>query len=256
VIKTARPKTNHDLAPIGLYYALAYDNALHGASLKGIFTGLEKYGHVLLFLLSAGMAAAGFMLRRRYAAIPVLFVTLTTGFSVMVLELLLIFVYQAYSGYVFHEIGMLMTMLMAGMAAGALAAGPFSKRFGMPVRSLITAEIALAATSITVPALFLIPGIFHGPEQALLRFLLFTLLFIAGFFTGIEFPLATEIYGRLHTERTAAGPVYGIDLAGGFMGGIAGGFFLFPLMGLTKTCIFLFALKVCGIVMLFCGRRK
>lgn len=255
-IKTSRAKTNHDLAPMGLYYALAFDNALHNPSSKNIFRGLEKYGPASFLMLSAGLAAAAFAFRKRRSTVPVLFVTLTTGFSVMVLELLLIFVYQVRSGYVFHEIGMLITMLMTGMATGALTARTFSKKFLTPVRALAGAETALAAVCLVVPALFLMPGAFQKLDQLSLRFLFFTLLFVSGFFAGIEFPVAVGVYGKMRSPGRAVGPIYGVDLVGGFMGGIAGGFFLFPLVGLTKTCLFLFAIKGCGILMLLTARRK
>lgn len=255
-IKASRAKANDDLAPAGLFYTIAFDNALHDPSLKSVFAGLEKYGPAFFLVLSAGLAAAGFALRKRHGSVPVLFVTLTTGFSVMVLELLLIFVYQAWSGYVFHEIGMLITMLMTGMAGGALSAGVFSKRFLTPARALMCAETVLAAVCLVVPAIFLVPGIVEKLDQVSLRFLFFALLFVSGFFAGIEFPVAVEVYGKMRPGRTAVGPVYGIDLLGGFVGGIAGGFFLFPLMGLTKTCIFLFAVKVCGILILLTPRKK
>ncbi len=255
-IKDSRAKANHDLAPMGLYYAIAFDNALHDPSLKSIFTALEKYGLSLFLIMSAGLTAAGFVLRGRHGPVPVCFVTLTTGFSVMVLELLLIFIYQVRSGYVFHEIGMLITMLMTGMAGGALSAGTFSRKLRSPSRALMAAEAAIAAVCLIVPAIFLLTGVFQKLDHLSLSSLFLVLLFISGFFAGVEFPIAVEVYRNMRPQRAAVGPIYGIDLVGGFFGGITGGFFLFPLMGLVKTCIFLFAVKVCCILMLLSPRRK
>ncbi len=255
-IRDSHAKANHDFTPVGLYYSIAFDNALHNPSLKNIFTGLSKYGVAFFILISAGLVAACFLLRRRYNAIPVFFVISTTGFAVMMLELLLIFVYQVWSGYVFHEIGMLITMLMTGMAAGSLAAGPLLRKFHRATRLLAVAETALAAVCISVPVVFLFAGISHLSDQAPLRLLFFILLFVSGLFAGMEFPVAVKIYRQARPEKNAVGPIYGADLIGGFFAGVAGGFFLFPLMGLVKTCIFLFAVKLCGIVMLLSLRRK
>jgi spermidine synthase len=255
-IKGSGAKANHDLAPMGLYYAIAFDNALHDPSLKRFFASLEQHGLTFFLVASTCIAAAGFAFRKRSAAVPVCFVTLTTGFSVMVLELLLIFIYQVWSGYVFHEIGMLITMLMTGMASGALTAGKFMKRSGGAVQALMVAEAILAAVCLIVPFIFLITGIYLNPGQLSARLLFLTLLFVSGFFAGIEYPIAVEAYRSIRPQRTAVGPVYGLDLLGGFAGGIAGGFFLFPVVGLVKTCIFLFAVKACGILMLLSPRKK
>ncbi len=255
-IRDSRARANHDLAPMGLWYTLAFDNALHDPSLRRSFALLEKYGFLFLLLASSCVAAAGFALSRRSAAAPVCFVALTTGFGAMVLELLLIFIYQVWSGYVFHEIGMLITMLMTGMALGALAAGKCLKKFATAFRALIATEAVLAITGLIVPAIFLITGIYRGPGQLSARLLCMLLLFLSGFFAGIEYPLAVDAYRKVHPKRTAVGPVYGLDLIGGFAGGVAGGFFLFPVMGLAKTCVFLFAIKVCAILMLLSARQK
>lgn len=255
-IKDSQAKTNHDLAPMGLWYAIAFDNALHDPSLRPISASLEKHGPAFFLVVSALIAAAGFAFRKRSAAVPVCFVTLTTGFAVLVLELLLIFMYQVWSGYVFHEIGMLITMLMTGMALGALSAGKFLDRLGTAFRALMAAEAIMAAVCLIVPAIFLITGTHLDPGRFSARLVSLTLLFISGFFAGMEYPVAVQAYRDIRPQRTAVGPVYGLDLLGGFVGGIAGGFFLFPVMGLAKTCVFLCAVKACGILMLLSPRRK
>lgn len=255
-MKGSEAKTNHDLAPMGLWYAIAFDNALHDPSLRRASALLEKHGVIFFLAVTALLASAGFAFRTRSAAVPVCFVTLTTGFAVLVLELLLIFIYQVWSGYVFHEIGMLITMLMTGMALGALSAGKFLDRFGTALRALMAAEAILAAVCLVVPAIFLATGMYLNPGRLSARLMSLTLLFIAGFFAGMEYPVAVEAYRNVRPQRTAVGPVYGLDLLGGFAGGVAGGFFLFPVMGLVKTCIVLCAVKVCGILMLSSPRRK
>jgi spermidine synthase len=255
-IRDSQARANQDLAPMGLWYTIAFDNALHDPSLRRFFAMLEKYGFVFLLLTSFCIGVAGFALSRRSLAVPICFVTLTTGFSAMVLELLLILIYQVWSGYVFHEIGMLITMLMTGMALGALSAGRCLKKFGSAFRALVATETVLALTGLIVPAIFLMTGLYRGPGQLSARLLLMLLLFLSGFFAGVEYPIAVEAYRTIRPQRTAVGPIYGLDLLGGFAGGIAGGFFLFPVVGLVKTCIFLFAVKVCGILMLLYRKEK
>jgi len=61
---------------------------------------------------------------------------------------------------------------------------------------------------------------------------------------------------REHTGGSV-GSVYAADLAGGFTGGMVGGFFLFPLMGLTMSCLVFGTLKAAGFfLLLLSGKRK
>ncbi len=135
-IRASSAGINRDLAPKGLYYNIAFTNALHTPSLKRYFAAAEGKGIAAASIIMAILIAGAFLLKGRYRAIPVLFAISTTGLVVMLLELSLIFVFQVLCGYVFYEIGMLMAMLMAGMAAGSMAVsrreGTGSKRSENP----------------------------------------------------------------------------------------------------------------------------
>jgi len=254
-VEPSRAEVNRDLAPKGLYYTLAYVNALHTPSMKGLFAAAGRRG-IPVFLAALGLFAAGaFLLRNKHRRIPALFVISTTGFVVMLLELSLVFVFQVAYGYVFHEIGILITMLMAGMAAGSMAAARRGAAAARASKTLMTAEASLAFFCLLLPVLFALAG--HGTGGMTGRLLFFALLFVPGFFAGMEFPLAVELCeDREHTGRSV-GPVYAGDLAGGFMGGMVGGFFLFPLMGLTMSCLLFGTLKAAGLfLLLLSGKRK
>jgi spermidine synthase len=254
-IEPSRGEINRDLAPRGLYYYIAYINALHTPSMKGLFAAAGNQG-VPVFLTVLGLFAAGaFALKDRHRRVPVLFAISTTGFVVMLLELSLIFVFQVVYGYVFHEIGMLITMLMAGMAAGSMAGARRAATAGAS-KAFMTAEASLASFSLLLLVLITLIGHGMGAGGLAGRLLFFALLFVPGFFAGMEFPLAVELYGDKRRAGGSVGPVYAGDLAGGFIGGMVGGFFLFPLMGIMMGCLFFGALKAAGLLLLLSGRRK
>jgi spermidine synthase len=255
-IEPSRAQVNRDLAPKGLYYTIAYINALHTPSMKGLFAAAGRRG-VTVFLAALGLLAAGaFLLRGKHRRVSVLFAISTTGFVVMLLELSLIFVFQVAYGYVFHEIGMLITMLMAGMAAGSMAAARRVTTAGVS-KAFVAAEASLASFCLLLFILLTLTG--HGAGAGGLpgRLLFFALLFVPGFFAGMEFPLAVELFDGKERTGGSVGPVYAGDLAGGFIGGMLGGFFLFPLMGLAMGCLLFGALKAAGLLLLLLsGKRK
>ncbi len=255
-IKPSRAEVNRDLSPKGLYYNIAYANALHTPSMKTFFAAAQSRGIALFLLATALIVAAAFLLKGRCRAIPVLFVISTTGFTVMLLELSLIFVFQVMYGYVFHEIGMLITMLMAGMAAGSMAVSSRPAVTARASKTLAGTEAALALFCLLLLPLFSLAGQTAGAGGLSPRLLFFALLFVSGLFAGMEFPLAVKLYEENVPPTGSVGPVYGSDLAGGFVGGLIGGFFLFPLMGLTKSCLLFAAIKICALLLLLSRKRK
>ncbi|HBL23386.1 MAG TPA: hypothetical protein DDZ40_04640 [Deltaproteobacteria bacterium] len=254
--KPSRAKKDRDLTPTGVYYNVAFANALHTPWMKGFFAAAQEKGTAVFLLVAAIIVAAAFLLKGRYPATPVLFVISTTGFVVMLLELSLIFVFQVLYGNVFREIGMLITMLMAGMAAGSMAVGRLGAKTRDTSKSLAAIEGALALFCIFLVIVFSLSGRIATAGETLLRIVFFALLFVSGLFAGMEFPLAVRLYENGRPREGSVGPVYGSDLAGGFAGGLAGGFFLFPLMGVTGSCLVFAALKMCGFLLLLSRKRK
>jgi spermidine synthase len=69
--------------------------------------------------------------------------------------------------------------------------------------------------------------------------------FICGVLTGAQFPLA----GKLREDESprsiaSAGTLYAADLLGGWLGGLLGGVFLLPVLGLTATALTVAFLKL------------
>ena len=99
---------------------------------------------------------------------------------------------------------------------------------------------------------------FERPELTGFTRVLFLLLsFLAGFLIGLEFPLAGRIYLRFSPEvGGAAGLLYGADLMGGWVGGIAGGVILLPVLGLLETCLLVGLLKLVSFLTVAAGPRS
>ena len=165
----------------------------------------------------------------------------------MLYDLILIFAFQVLYGYVFHQIGILITALMSGMAAGSLFMASFSERVRRDLLCFAEIELAMIVFSISLPGTFLL--LRSNPEGALIRWIFPVLSFISGFPVGAQFPLAARICLKSSPKLgTTAGMLYACDLMGGWVGGLVGGVFLLPVLGLTKTCWTLAALKLSSLV--------
>ncbi|MDD5292153.1 MAG: hypothetical protein PHY46_03095, partial [Candidatus Omnitrophica bacterium] len=121
ISKTKNIKHNSSFLPIGLFYSLSYWDVLFSPRMSGFFRAIEKINFNLLILL---VAAIGFLLIfmsrliPRFKKISIPYAVLTTGLLGMAYELLIIFLYQSFYGYVYHHIALLITSFMLGLTLG------------------------------------------------------------------------------------------------------------------------------------------
>jgi len=250
-LEQATEKINRDFHPLGVFYSLAYWNALFSPSLRGLFDSFEKLTlPIFLFVFLALMLVLG-ITRKRYRAIAQASVPLciaTTGFAGMVFDLVLIFAFQTLYGYVFSWIGIIISALMVGVAVGGyLSISHLVER----TRYLICfsgTEVAIILFSIVLPFVFLKSDVLSTRPVLFLP-----LAFVSGLLIGLQFPLANKIYlsakGNQELSSTA-GLLYGADLIGGWFGGVVGGVVLLPVLGLAETCVVLCMLKLSTFVLL------
>jgi spermidine synthase len=179
----------------------------------------------------------------------------TTGFTAMSLELILLFSFQVFYGYIFREIGVLITAFMTGVAAGSLTGIFFSNHTEMDRNVFIGVEAAFILFSSAL--MLIVPLLGHsnylGP--VLTRAGFFSLLIVSGFLAGIQFLLANKIYQTDSVGKTA-GVLYSIDLLGGWLGGVLSGIVILPLLGLLNGCIILISLKLSSLLLLLIPSRK
>ncbi|HPM45402.1 MAG TPA: hypothetical protein PLR77_08405, partial [Caldisericia bacterium] len=203
-------------------------------------------------------------LQKKYQTISLPFAITTTGFASMVLQLVLLFGFQIIYGYVFYEIGILITAFMAGLAIGGImtANWPSHGRRKLGIFMKIESGIILLSVVLIFFFRYLEAGI--QIEPILLRIVFLFLLLVSGLLTGMEFPLANRLYiqqtdyfsFRRNEIGKTVGLLYCVDLLGGWVGGLLGGFLLVPTLGIAKTCLTLGILKVCSLLLLFTFPRK
>jgi spermidine synthase len=274
LIEGYRGERNYDFLPTAVFHSLAHWNALFSPSFHKYFMWFEKVGANLVFALfaiivsiSVATIASGVLLWRRgepcvrpcvrlFSKVSIPFAVMSTGFAGMLFDLLLIFAFQTLYGYVFHQVGILITAFMFGTAVGSLLVTSLLKRIRRDIRLLIKMELAIIVFACSLPMIFLLSSRhFEHPASGPMIFSI--LSFISGFLIGSEFPLATKILLKDREPKvgTAAGLLYGADLFGGWLGGLMGGIVLLPVLGVVKTCMIAVMIKLSSLFALLLLHR-
>jgi len=179
--------------------------------------------------LAALLGLVGLMLCRRSHRCRRTILAGGAGFAGMVLEGALILGYQAQSGVLFRDIGLLITMFMAGLGLGALALDRWSRRPGGPA---FTVGAALAGGMALL--CLLTAGALHGGIGASMLGVSLLLLG-AGSLVGGLFAYAS--LRQVEHQSEVVSSLYAADLAGGCMGSVAASLVLLPALGLPGAVL-------------------
>jgi spermidine synthase len=255
---------NRDFSPKALFYNIAYQNLLFSPYLAGLFTAVNNLRPYHVALFSIVVLLLSFALSRKYPRLPLVYAIGATGFAAMLAELILLFSFQIFYGYIFYEIGVLLTLFMGGMAVGSLATFSRFIRRRPPLLVLKATEACLVIFTLILALIFHLSRLPSFSTGIPFYPVLLSFLFISGVLAGAEFPLAT----MSHTAHILPGPqrdislgpsvgiLYGADLMGGWIGGLTGGFLLLPVLGLPGSCLLLAGLKAGSLLLLLTSHKK
>ncbi|MDP2904825.1 MAG: hypothetical protein Q8O22_00810 [Candidatus Omnitrophota bacterium] len=213
---------NRDQRPIAVFEMLAFAGKKYFGLASWLVSFMGRLGRfeVCAIVLLPFFIIPALFFRRGGAKPAILYCIATTGFFGMLASLLLMFIFQAYYGYIFVALSIFIAVFMAGAGTGAITAVRY---VGMPGRAdvgaglksvpvgaglkpaptvgaMIILEAAMILFCLTLPILL---GSWAGAgpstilgagEYALLKFGL--LFFLSGFFVGAQFPLAAALFSR------------------------------------------------------------
>lgn len=249
-------KLNTDFEPRAVFESMMYFSAMFTPYIAAFLDDARDWGIVLLGAAISIIMLLTVLLKKR-GDIPLS--VAATGFASMILDLVLIFAFQAIFGYVFFWIGILISAFMAGTSIASLIITRLLPRVKNPPKLFIALDAAVLAVCVTMPViLFLLhTHTFETIPAALSKGLFVFLSFACGAFVGAQYPLACHIVrGRGKSASGTAGLLYGLDLFGGWVGGVIGGLFLLPLFGVINACLIIGAIKFLSVCLLFLTRWK
>ena len=253
-------RVNSDFRPLGVFFNLSYWNALFSPYLTGIFKWFEGFHltfTLIKIILITIILSIFFIKMPQHSSHAITYSIFTTGLTGMIFSLALIFTFQTFYGYLYHQIGLLVAVFMAGIAGGSFFITNRFDRMKNDSLLFLNTEIAIILFSILFPFVFLMPSQYL--ENRIVYLILYgavlVMSFLSGMFTGIQFPLAVKIFldnpSRKGKLGQTAGLLYGADLFGGFFGGLLGGVFLLPLLGLKETCFMMALIKISSGLLFF-----
>jgi len=245
----ATKKTNQDLRPVAVFETLILWNKKFSQvtthALK-LFENLNLRGIAIFILLITVLLFYTFS-RRKSKRPAITYSIATTGFFGMLINLILIFSFQVFYGYLYHRIGILISIFMAGTAAGSIFITKRIEKIKNELRLFVGFEALITAFSYVIA--LIITRFFASMHYASLIFI--SLFFVSGLLLGLEFPLAAKMYGGEKRQiGETAGIIYSADLIGGWVAGIFGGIVLLPVLGLFNTCMLIVMLKLSSLLLL------
>jgi spermidine synthase len=250
---------NSDFRPIGVFLSLSYWNALFSPSLAGIFKWFEGFSlriSIAFMILFTLLMSLVFVKRPSLSRQSIPYAIFTTGLVGMIFNLAVIFTFQTFYGYLYHQIGLLIAIFMFGVALSSFYMTRYLERIERDSHLFLKTEICIIFFAFLFPFVFSIPSQYL--EKTVLSLLVYPLFLIMSFFSGacigLQFPLASKIYlalpGKEGTLGHTAGLLYGADLLGGFLGGLFGGILLLPILGLKESCFMMAMIKISSLVLL------
>jgi spermidine synthase len=177
----------------------------------------------------------------------------------MLYVLVLVFAFQIIYGYVYYQIGLIITAFMAGCVAGGAVSTSLIRRKLFNAAVFGVFEILLIAYSFALPEVLgtIDSGVGKLALYQVLTYLFLLLSFAGGFLMSAEFPAASALFMRKSSHVSASvGSLYASDMAGGWLGGILGGVILLPVAGLRSTCIALGIMKLGSLAIFLSAKNR
>ena len=236
-------KMNRDSRPASYYYGLIFWTTLfRDSAFSGILKSVDE--HIVWQVIGAFiilLALASILFKRSFKR-TALVAVMAGGFSTMAFQILILLAFQVTYGYLFYQLGIILTAFMAGLAIGAAFAVKIIKRIGRERRFLMAVQADLFLFSLILPIFFL---------KAPAPFLFPVISVIAGFLGGAQFTLVNSILlvGGKEAGRIG-GLSYGTDLFGSFLGASLTGVFLIPILGISKTCLAVALINLAALALL------
>jgi spermidine synthase len=248
---------NSDLNPRAYSYNLLMWSSQYSQMIGRVFSALSKRMVWTGMLILCGLVAL-LSFRQRFGAksssFPtgkVLYAVSIFGLTEISLEILIVFAFQLFFGYVYYKIGLLLAFFMIGLAAGSFTLSSYPRRRSSQIRALVTFQTILACFCL---ALAMVIVYFHNRPALNLHHFLYRetfsfMSFAAGFIGGTHFPLANRL---LLTEQTrvgrVAGLIYAVDLLGSFLGCLLVGLVFIPSVGILQTLMILALVNISAIL--------
>ena len=172
------------------------------------------------------------------------FVLFSTGFTVMGSEILVIFAFQIFFGYIYLQIGMIVTVFLAGLLPGAW----FGDRLRYRNKQTLAVADGLLIVLMGLLIIILKQAGYHLPVAFFLVF-----GFVISLICGFQFPVALYLRG---SDAPAVTRTFSADLIGAACGTLVTNVVLIPYCGIIWAGAGLIGLKLCSLMVMVVRHEK
>jgi spermidine synthase len=175
-----------------------------------------------------------------------------SGFSGMGLEIVLLIAFQVCYGFVYKQLGIIVTAFLIGTAVG----GAWSVRRKQSSHNLMfRLDLLLSLFAFLLGPLLIVLQTTTNPIlQHIAPLILFpALTVVIGFLVGAQFPVAAKL--TFSEVEETAGSLYGLDFLGAALGALLITTLVIPFLGIVTTCYFIGTLKLFSAAVLWMRRR-
>ncbi len=172
------------------------------------------------------------------------FVLFSTGFMTMGSEIMVIFAFQIFFGYVYLQIGLIVTVFLAGLLPGAW----FGERMRECGKRLL---IKIDTLLIILMGLLIIALEYGGDRLPVAFFLIFG--FVVSLACGFQFPVALYLRGG---GKSAVTRTFSADLIGAACGTMITSVVLIPYFGIIWAAAGLICIKVMSLIVMVISNEK
>ena len=222
---------NSDLKPVCFGYTMSiwlskFFPGLHGTDITfhKLFSLYEPMIIISTIFILAGLFIAG----RKYFQFRRIILVFSTGFTGMVLENILLILYQVKNGILYRDIGLLLTMFMLGLSIGAIIIHRLFNSRKPEIFKSAGILLVILYTSMCLIIYYLIRINLLNDLLMISIFLLFNGFFVSGIFAY------ASLY-KVSNQIKQVKPLYSFDLIGGSIGSIAASFIFIPVLGILPA---------------------
>ncbi len=172
------------------------------------------------------------------------FVLFSTGCLTMGCEILVIFAFQIYFGYIYLQIGIIITVFLAGLLPGAW----LGQKLTHPGKQVLMLTDGLL---IGFLVLFVLAIVSFADRLPVSFYLVFG--FAVSLACGFQFPVALYLKG---SDNAAAARTFSADLIGAACGTLVTSVVLIPYVGILWAAAALIGLKLVSLILIGTRRRQ
>jgi len=237
---------NTDTRPIAYLYDIVLWSTHFNITFRNFMARFQQIKVYQLMLLPILVLIIGLWSQHIIPRSPITVSIMTTGFSEIIFQLIVIIAFQTLYGYAYYKIGLIMASFMGGLCLGSLTAKKIIRTKSehvFPVYKRI--QLSICLYPLILPVVFMLfrnAPITTGPLAAVFATIFVMLPVIAGFIGGAQYPLATHFLHKDKGEEEGktskvAGFLYAADVLGASIGALITGTLLIPLFGINSVAI-------------------